>query len=75
MIIFREFMYICDMWLLNRAIIEMDKPTVNYLVVSIYFFALISYTLRIRGMLAYQWGMRLITAALALQERKGPKEV
>ena len=60
----------CDMWLLNRATFDMDKPSVIHLVVSTYllllvlllliFFALISYTFTIQRMLVYQWGMRLI---------------
>ena len=69
--IFKEFTYMCDMWLLNRATFEMDKPSVIHLVVSTYllllvllllliFFALISYTFTIQRMLVYHWGMRLI---------------
>ena len=40
MIIFKEFMYMCDMWPLNGAAVEMNKPTV-ILFSSIYLFTII----------------------------------
>ena len=43
MIIFKEFMYMCDMWLLNGAAVEMNKinQLLFYIVVSTYLLLLL----------------------------------
>ena len=41
MIIFKDFMYMCDMWVLNPATVEMDKPSVIHLVVTTYLLLLV----------------------------------